>query len=34
MTVPDLTAPRRAKKLTTLDRTLDSGLRVLVVRKL
>ena len=33
MTVPDLTAPRRAKKLTTLDHTLDSGLRVLVVRK-
>ena len=33
MTVPDLTAPRRAKKLTTVERTLDSGLHVLVVRK-
>ncbi len=33
MTVPDLTPPRRPKKLTTLERTLDSGLHVLVVRK-
>jgi predicted Zn-dependent peptidase len=33
MTVPDLTAPRRPKKLTTVERTLDSGLHVLVVRK-
>ena len=33
MTVPDLTAPQRPKKFTTLDHTLDSGLRVLIVRK-
>jgi zinc protease len=33
MTVPALTKPSRARKLTTLDRTLDSGLRVLAVRK-
>jgi predicted Zn-dependent peptidase len=32
-TVPALGAPRRARKLSTLERTLDSGLRVLVVRK-
>lgn len=31
--VPELTAPRRAKKLTTAERTLDSGLRVVVVRR-
>lgn len=31
--VPALSAPRRARKLTTVERTLDSGLRVLVVRK-
>ena len=33
MTVPALTKPSRARKLTTLDRTLDTGLRVLAVRK-
>jgi zinc protease len=32
-TVPALSAPRRARKLTTVERTLDSGLRVLAVRK-
>ena len=32
-TVPELGTPRRARKLSTLERTLDSGLRVLVVRK-
>jgi predicted Zn-dependent peptidase len=32
-TVPALGTARRARKLATLDRTLDSGLRVLVVRK-
>lgn len=31
--VPALGTPRRARKLNTLERTLDSGLRVLVVRK-
>jgi len=32
-TVPALGTARRARKLATLDRTLDSGLRLLVVRK-
>ena len=32
-TVPALSAPRRARKLTAVERTLDSGLRVLAVRK-
>ena len=32
-TVPALGAPRRPRKLSTLERTLDSGLRLLVVRK-
>ena len=31
--VPALTAPRRAKKLSSAERTLSSGLRVVVVRK-
>ncbi len=31
--VPALTAPRKPKKLTTAERVLDSGLRVVVVRK-
>ncbi|MEO8889885.1 MAG: pitrilysin family protein [Jatrophihabitantaceae bacterium] len=31
--VPALTKPRKAKKLTVDERTLDSGLRVVVVRK-
>ncbi len=31
--VPDLTAPRRARKLTVAERTLASGLRVLAVRR-
>ncbi len=33
MTVPTLTRPRRARKLTVDERTLDTGLRVLAVRK-
>jgi zinc protease len=33
MTVPALTAPRKAKKLTVAERVTDSGLRVIVVRK-
>jgi zinc protease len=33
MTVPDLTAPRRAAKLRCAEAVLDSGLRVLAVRK-
>jgi zinc protease len=33
VTVPGLGSPRRARKLTTVERTLDSGLRVLAVRK-
>ena len=32
-TVPPLAAPRRARKLTSAERTLDSGLRVVAVRK-
>lgn len=32
-TVPALSAPRRARKLTAVERRLDSGLRVMVVRK-
>ena len=32
-TVPALTEPRRPRKLTTAERTLDSGMRVLAVRK-
>jgi zinc protease len=31
--VPALTAPKKPKKLTTSERTLDSGLRVLAVRR-
>jgi zinc protease len=31
--VPPLTAPRRPRKLTVAERTLDNGLRVLVVRR-
>jgi predicted Zn-dependent peptidase len=31
--VPGLTAPRKPKKLTATDATIDSGLRVLAVRK-
>lgn len=31
--VPDLTAPRRARKLTVAERTTDSGLRIVAVRK-
>jgi predicted Zn-dependent peptidase len=31
--VPALTAPRKARKLTVLERVLDSGLRTLAVRK-
>jgi predicted Zn-dependent peptidase len=31
--VPELTAPRRARKLTVADRTTDSGLRIVAVRK-
>jgi zinc protease len=33
MTVPALTKPRKAKKLTVTERVTDSGLRVIVVRK-
>ncbi len=33
MTVPALTAPSRPKRLTVAERTLGSGLRVVVVRK-
>jgi zinc protease len=33
MTVPALTEPRKAKKLTVTERVTDSGLRVIVVRK-
>jgi zinc protease len=33
VTVPALTAPRRAKKLTYAERMLDSGLRAIVVRR-
>jgi zinc protease len=33
MTVPALTKPRKAKKLTVTERITDSGLRVIVVRK-
>jgi zinc protease len=33
MTVPALTKPRKAKKLTVTERVADSGLRVIVVRK-
>jgi zinc protease len=33
MTVPALTTPRKAKKLTVTERVSDSGLRVIVVRK-
>jgi predicted Zn-dependent peptidase len=33
VTVPALTAPRKPRKLSTAQRTLDSGLRVSVVRK-
>jgi zinc protease len=32
-TVPALSTPRRARKLITIERTLDSGLRMLAVRK-
>ncbi|HEY8301977.1 MAG TPA: pitrilysin family protein [Jatrophihabitans sp.] len=31
--VPDLTTPRRARKLTVAERTVASGLRVIVIRK-
>lgn len=31
--IPDLTAPRKARKLATAQRTLRSGLRVIAVRK-
>jgi zinc protease len=31
--VPALTRPRKARKLTVVERTLDNGLRVIVVRK-
>ncbi len=33
MTVPALTKPRKAKRLTVTERVTDSGLRVIVVRK-
>ena len=33
MTVPALTAPRRARRLTVAETTLDTGLRVIAVRK-
>ena len=33
MTVPALTKPRPARRLTVTERVVDSGLRVIVVRK-